>query len=129
MFDLGVRWSAAIALGGFVGTLARLGLLELIPPAAGFPWPTFMANVVGAALLGFLVGGLFPRKTIGQGLVPLLGTGFCGALTTFSGLQVETVVLLERGDVAIAIAYVGASIVAGLAAVVAAERCTERRPR
>lgn len=128
MFDLGARWSVAIVLGGFVGALSRLGLLELSHPAAGFPWPTFVANVAGAALLGFFVGGVFQREPSGRGLVPLLGTGFCGALTTFSGLQIETVLLLERGDVGVAIAYVGASIVAGLVAVVASERIAERRP-
>ncbi len=126
MLGLGLRWSLAIVLGGAAGVLARLGLAEGIGLTAGFPWPTFVANVLGAALLGFLAGGVFWREPTGRRLVPLLGTGFCGALTTFASLQIEAVLLVERGDVAIAIAYVGASLVAGLAAVASAESVARR---
>lgn len=129
VFELGARVSLAIVLGGTAGTLARLALVEAIYPVAGFPWGTFAANVAGAALLGFFVGGVFMRSTPGSGLIPLLGTGFCGGLTTFSALQVDAVILIDRGDVLVACLYVAASLVAGLAAVVAAERLGERVSR
>jgi CrcB protein len=98
--------------GGAAGTLARAGVAEALPVHAGaFPWATLLANLAGAALLGWLVavaaGGLWP---------PLVGTGFCGALTTFSTLQIETVRLVDYGDEGLAAAYMAISVTAGLAA-------------
>ena len=106
----------AVFAGGMLGTLARLGLLEALPadPLA-FPWATFAANVAGAFLLG-LVG----RDR------PLLGPGFCGALTTFSTLQLELLEMLDAGALGLAAAYVVASLAAGLVAVALGTRMAAR---
>ncbi len=89
----------AVFAGGCLGALARAGVNELLP----VPWHTLLVNVLGAFILGAVVTRS-PR---------FLGTGFCGAFTTFSTMQVE---LLEL-PVGEAVAYAAASIVLGLAAV------------
>jgi fluoride exporter len=106
------RELGAIFLGGALGALVRAGLAEALPdPGVGWPWATFVVNVVGAALLGYWFTVL-PHTQYRR---PLLTTGFCGALTTFSTVQVELLGMLEAGRVPLACAYLVASIVAGLA--------------
>jgi CrcB protein len=105
------RELGAIFLGGALGTLLRAGLLEAVGEGApGWPWATLAVNVVGAFLLGYLVTAL-PPATRHR---PLWTTGFCGGLTTFSTLQVELLKMLEAGRLGIAVAYGGASLLAGL---------------
>jgi CrcB protein len=94
----------AVFVGGCLGALARAGVAEALP----MPWATLAVNVAGAFLLGVVVTRS-PR---------LLGTGFCGAFTTFSTMQVEALELpLEE-----AVAYVAASLVLGYGAVLAGRR-------
>jgi CrcB protein len=108
------RELGAIFLGGALGTLLRAGLLEAVGEGApGWPWATFVVNLVGAFLLGYLVTAL-PPVTRHR---PLWTTGFCGGLTTFSTLQLELVKMLEAGRVGVAVVYAGVSILAGLAGV------------
>ncbi|MBF8189842.1 CrcB family protein [Nonomuraea sp. K274] len=76
-----------------------------------FPWGTFTVNVAGSALLGFLAA-----VPAGNWVMALAGTGFCGALTTYSTLGYETVRLVEEGANFHAVACVGAGIVGGLGA-------------
>jgi CrcB protein len=76
-----------------------------------FPWGTFLANVTGCALLGFLAA--LPSH---PGLMAFAGTGFCGALTTYSTFGYETVRLAQSGARTLAVLNVGASILAGLGA-------------
>lgn len=112
------RELAAIFLGGAVGAAVRTGLSELAPTHTGhWPWVTFGVNVVGCLLLGYFVTRLQERLPITAYRRPLLGTGLCGALTTFSTFQVELLKLLDKGDLGLALAYGGASVVAGFAAV------------
>jgi|SRR5690348_731590 len=117
------RELGAIFLGGMVGALVRAGLAEALPdPGVGWPWATFLVNVVGAALLGYWFTVL-PHTQYRR---PLLTTGFCGALTTFSTVQVELLGMLEAGRVPLACAYLAVSIVAGLAGVSAATAVARR---
>lgn len=80
-----------------------------------FPWGTFTVNVVGSFALGLLLGASVEGETLVR-LVALIGTGFCGAFTTFSTFSYESVVLAEEGSSGIAAANVIASVAAGLAA-------------
>jgi fluoride exporter len=113
-----VRELAAIFVGGAVGALARAGLAQWIPPHAGhWPWVTFGVNVAGAFLLGYFATRLQERLPLSAYKRPLLGTGLCGALTTFSTMQVELLRMLDRGSLGLALAYAGASVLAGFAAV------------
>lgn len=103
-------------LGGAAGALARAGLPSALAPTAGaWPWPTWLASLVGAALLGWLGARLAAPPRSPGWVSPLLGSGFCGALTTFSTLQVETIALVAGGHELLALAYVGSSMVLGMA--------------
>ena len=113
------RELAAIFLGGFAGAVARAALAEAVPPDAGaWPWATFAVNLVGAFLLGLVVNG-GPRPRYARSL---LGTGFCGALTTFATLQLELLRMLDDGRWLLAAGYAAASVAGGLLAVTAGSR-------
>jgi fluoride exporter len=111
---------AAILAGGAAGALARGGLAEALPHAEGaWPWSTFIANLVGALFLGWLLTRLAERVAPTTHWRPLLGTGFAGALTTFSTFQIETFDLVHSGHAGLGIAYALTSLAAGLALAVA----------
>jgi CrcB protein len=115
-----VKEAAAVIAGGAVGTLARAGLAEALPVHPGtWPWATFLANVIGTLILGWVV----VAKTHWR---PLVGTGFCGALTTFSTFQVQLVELGDDGHVPVAAAYLVVSVACGLAAAAAGARLARR---
>jgi CrcB protein len=76
-----------------------------------FPWGTLTVNIAGSALLGFLTA-----LPLGDGVMALAGTGFCGALTTYSTFGYETVRLMEEGARFYSVANAVASVVAGLGA-------------
>lgn len=110
------RELGAIFIGGALGTLLRAGLLEgLGEGAPGWPWATFTVNLLGAFLLGWLVVRFSPAFR----WRPLLTTGLCGGLTTFSTMQVELLTMLEAGHVGIAAGYAAASLLSGLLGVAA----------
>jgi CrcB protein len=112
------RELAAVFVGGALGTVARAALGTLTAPDPGrWPWPTFAVNIVGAFLLGYFTTRLLERLPLSSYRRPLLGTGLCGGLTTFSTMQVETLKMLEYHHYALAVAYTAASIAAGLLAV------------
>ena len=79
-----------------------------------FPWGTFTVNVVGSLVLGLLTGATLAGG--GSDLRLLIGTGFCGALTTYSTLSFETVRLVEQRARFFAVANVLGTITAGLGA-------------
>ena len=86
--------------GGCAGALARLGLVEALPHGPlEWPWPTFIANLLGAFALGYFATRLQERLPLSAYRRPLLGTGFCGALTTFSTMQLEIYDILDGGAV------------------------------
>jgi len=112
------REVAAIFAGGALGTLLRAALAEAFPHSAtSWPWPTFVVNVVAAFLLGYFVTRLQERLPLSSYRRPLLGTGLCGGLSTFSTMQVEILKMISAGDWGLAAGYAGASIAAGYAAV------------
>jgi CrcB protein len=80
-----------------------------------FPWGTFAVNVAGSLMLGVLVGGATAGAVPGS-VTALLGTGLCGALTTYSTFGFETIRLFEQGARFYAVVNAVASIVAGLGA-------------
>lgn len=116
MFD--GRELAAIFAGGAMGTAIRALLSSAWAPSpTTWPWATFGANVVGALLLGYFATRLQERLPLSSYRRPLLGTGLCGGLTTFSTMQVEIVRMVEHDAIALAAAYLTVSVVAGLLAV------------
>ena len=106
-----------LALASAAGAVCRYGVDLLVQGRRDgvFPWGTWVINVSGALLLGLLVGAA-DRAVLPGGLVPVLGTGFLGAFTTFSTFMVETLTLVEAGAYRAAAVNVAASLVAGLLA-------------
>ena len=108
---------ALLVLGGAIGAPARYLLDGFVQKRARgvFPWGTFAVNVTGSFALGVVTGA-----ALYHGLGPLpkaaLGTGFCGAYTTFSTFSYETVRLIEDGSVLAAALNTVVSVVVGLAA-------------
>jgi fluoride exporter len=121
------RELAAIFAGGFVGAVARAGLAEVLPHSPSeWPWATFIVNIAGAFALGYLTTRLQERLPLSSYRRPFLGTGLCGALTTFSTMQVELLAMLDGDHVLLALAYATASVVAGFLAVAVATNVVRR---
>jgi CrcB protein len=114
-----------VALGAAVGAPLRYLTDRAIQARhdSVFPWGTLSVNVVGSLLLGFLTG-----LPAGHAVAALVGTGFCGALTTYSTFSYETLRLAQDGARFYAAANIVASIVAGLGAaycgLLIAQACT-----
>lgn len=127
MSRLDRRELAAIFLGGVAGALARVALSQALPARPGaWPWATFAANLAGAFLLGYLVTRLQERLALSTYRRPLTGTGFCGAFTTFSTMQVELLTMLEQHRYGLAAGYAAASILVGYLAVYVATAIVRR---
>jgi CrcB protein len=113
------RELAAIFTGGVAGALARAGVEDRLPHGvASWPWATFAVNLLGAFALGLLATALQERLPPTAYRRPFVGTGLCGALTTFSTLQLELLRMVDAGRDGLAAGYAGASVAAGVAAVV-----------
>jgi CrcB protein len=111
------REIAAVFIGGALGTVARAGMAQAWPAGPrDWPWPTFVVNILAAALLGYFVTRLQERLPPSSYRRPLLGTGLCGGLSTFSTMQVELLKMLDVRAFGLAAGYAAASVVAGYAA-------------
>jgi fluoride exporter len=103
---------AVIGAGGAIGAAARYGTGLAIPAGSGaFPVATFLVNVVGSVILGAvaaLPAGWLRAHELAR---PLIGTGFCGGLTTFSTMSLQ-IYQLWAGHLAVATAYAVISLVA-----------------
>lgn len=116
------RLLALVALGGAGGTLARYGVSRAVPAAAHWPLATLAVNLLGAFALGLLLEGLLrrgPEDDRRRTLRLLLGTGFCGGFTTWSGFAVELDRLVGDQHPWTALGYAGASLAGGLLAALA----------
>jgi CrcB protein len=117
----------AIAVGGAAGALLRVLLARTYTSgSASWPWATFAANMAGALVLGYAVTRLQERLPLSAYRRPLIGTGFCGALTTFSTMQLELLHMLDAHRYGLAAAYATTSIVAGYACVHVASALVRR---
>lgn len=108
----------AIACGGALGALIRIGVAQALPASTGgWPWATFAVNIAGALMLGYFVTRLQERLPVSTLRRPLLGTGLCGALTTFSTVQIELLQMTDRHHYGLALGYLLASVLSGYCAV------------
>jgi fluoride exporter len=118
---------AAIFAGGFLGAIARAALEQsLKTPVGRWPWATFIVNMIGAAMLGYFVTRLQERLPPSLYRRAFLGTGICGALTTFSTVMVELAKMLEHAQLLLAGTYAVASITGGFAAIFLATKLVRR---
>ncbi|MFC9916872.1 FluC/FEX family fluoride channel [Agromyces binzhouensis] len=108
--------SLAVFVGGLAGTGLRLALDTALPHADdGFPWSTFIANLVGTFVLGWLAGGLWTRPSTPAWMKAGIGSGLIGSFTTLSAVMGAVAILDREEATALAALYLGASLVAGLA--------------
>ncbi|WP_099210942.1 fluoride efflux transporter CrcB [Thermococcus henrietii] len=91
-----------VALGGALGALTRFYLSGLLPVYRDFPVGTLLVNSVASFILGYLYGLLFWGIDVTPEWRLFLGTGFCGALSTFSTFSYETFSLLREREYLIA---------------------------
>jgi CrcB protein len=117
----------AVGVGGALGALSRYGLDRWIEQRVDgvFPWSTFVINLSGCFLVGFLVAAAVDRQHAPQWLRIGLVVGFCGGYTTFSTFAQETLDLLEGRELVVAVTSVTASVVLGVLAVVAGSKVGE----
>lgn len=108
--------SLYVALGGGAGAWLRYlvgrAAIALLGPVrtSDFPWATLTVNVVGSFAMGLLAGWLARHGSHGEGWRLLLGVGVLGGFTTFSAFSLEFALLVERGAIALAAAYVAVSL-------------------
>ena len=116
---------AMVGFGGALGAMLRYltGVLILRLVGHGpFPVAILTVNVIGSALMGLFVVAAAHRGL--TPLSPLIMTGFLGGFTTFSAFSLETVTLIERGDMGLAGLYVGLSVVGSVGALFLAMAAT-----
>ena len=106
----------AVAVGGLIGTGLRLACDLAFPHGDGdFPIETLLVNLVGAFVLGWLVGGLWTRPTMPTWIKAGLGSGVIGSFTTLSAVMASLIVLTGAGEAWLAAVYLLVSVVGGLA--------------
>jgi fluoride exporter len=106
-----------VGCGGFVGAILRFLISTRISQhvGPGFPWGTFIVNITGCLLIGFL-SGLFLARSFHPSAGLLLITGVLGGYTTFSSFSLETLTLMNANHPFLALAYALSSVVAGVGA-------------
>ena len=109
-----IRNILLVAIGGAIGSVCRYLLSGM--NVASWPWGTFIVNILGSLLIGFLLG-LVSKGIVSPDMKLLLVTGFCGGFTTFSTFANESFGMMKAGDALQMALYVGASVVIGILAV------------
>ena len=92
-----------VGLGGAVGAMLRYAI-SLIPYKGGFPLLTFVTNIIGALIIGFIVG-YASKRNVNDSLMLFLKTGLCGGFTTFSTFSLEAYNLFVGGSKILAVSY------------------------
>jgi CrcB protein len=108
-----------VGLGGCLGAIARYKLGGAVLHHTltwRFPLSTLLVNILGCLVAGVIAGCIERLDWFSPDTRIFLLTGMLGGFTTFSAFGVDTVFLLRRGEVSVALAYVGLSVVCGLAA-------------
>jgi len=127
---LNFSFIAAVAVGGAFGSVMRY----LAGIAAGrlfgtnFPWGTLIINVTGSFLIGAFVGLFATRWDLPQAARIFLTVGICGGYTTFSTFSLDAWYLAERGETLASLAYMTASVILSVAALIGALQLIKALP-
>lgn len=109
---MNVQLLAAVAIGGSLGSVARylvaIGAGRLV--GTEFPWGTLVINIVGSFLIGVLAESFALSWNASQAIRVFLTIGICGGFTTFSTFSLDAIVLMQRGELWSAGAYIAASV-------------------
>lgn len=109
-----------VMIGGAIGAAARFGLARALPVVPqGWPWPTFIANVAGGLLMGFLAAYVLRGSVAGENVRLFAGVGILGGFTTFSAFSLEMAHMAERGQWALAGGYALSSVLLAMVALFA----------
>ena len=114
-----------VAMGGAVGAMLRYAI-SLIPIKTDFPVLTLITNIMGAVLIGFVVGMASIRQETSQHLILFLKVGVCGGFTTFSTFSLEAMHLFEQNKIGMGIVYVVASVVCSIAGVLVGQGIAQK---
>ena len=106
----------AVGVGGFVGAVARYGVSRLLSFAPHTAWSTLAVNVVGAFLLGLLMGTSGRWGSLSDPVRSFLIVGLLGSFTTFSTFSWEAIELFRSGQIRAGSLYILISLLLGLAA-------------
>ena len=109
-----------VGLGGFIGASLRYAtglFVGRFATEAQFPYGTFVVNMLGCLLIGFLAGFTDSRELLNDASRAFIFTGMLGAFTTFSTFSYETMGLLQNGQTSPALTNLGLQIILGLLAV------------
>ncbi|EKY4020813.1 fluoride efflux transporter CrcB [Listeria innocua] len=102
-----------VGIFGALGGMCRYAM-NLWLGGGDFPSETLAVNLIGCFLLAFIMPFLAEKSRISLVLLNGIGTGFIGAFTTFSAFSVDTIELLQQGEVVLAISYILVSLIGGL---------------
>lgn len=110
-----------VGIGGALGAVARylINISPLANTGGKFPLPTFIVNVTGSFLVGFLFVMFAERFEVSENLRLALAVGFLGAFTTFSAFELEIFILMRDRQVLMAFAYLALSVFTGFVGVLA----------
>lgn len=114
---MNLQFITAVALGGAIGSVARylvgIGSGKLFGFA--FPWGTLIINIVGSFLMGAFVESFALRWDLPQVARVFLTVGICGGFTTFSTFSLDSYLLMDRGQLWPAFAYMAGSVILSIA--------------
>ena len=109
---ISVTTLVAVASGGAIGAILRyaISFWFVTNYSSNFPWPTLIANAIGALLIGILYVLIAEKELVAISLRPFLVIGLLGALTTFSSFSLETITLIEQAEWFLAVVYTLSSV-------------------
>ena len=113
-----------VALGGACGAAGRYAI-SLIPVKTSFPILTLVTNVLGAVLIGFVVGFAAGKSDVSENSVLFWKTGVCGGFTTFSTFSLEAFQLIESKSYVLAGAYILLSVICCIVGIVCGKKLAE----
>jgi fluoride exporter len=106
-----------VGLGGAIGSMLRYAI-SLLVTVKQFPYGTFIVNITGSFIIGAVLALSLKNELFSNNWKIFLATGICGGFTTFSAFAAENMALLQSGKYGIALMYILASLLLGIAAVV-----------